>query len=85
MRAVEFDEQNFILSKPKSMSDEDCAPLPIFRDGKTVVSCWELSYEDMQEIKKTGRIYLGVLSGSTQPPVWLSVENPFLDQESEQT
>ena len=79
MRAVEFDEQTYILSKPESMSDEDCAPLPIFRDGKVVISCWELCKEDMDLIKKTGRVYLGVLSGNTQPPVWLSVENPFIE------
>ena len=78
MRPVEFDEQNGTLSKPPSMTDEECLPLPVFRDGKDVISCWELNKEDLEEINKTGKIYLGILSGNTQPPVWLSVENPFI-------
>ena len=78
MRAVEFDEQTVILGKPIGMTDEECAPLPVFRDGEQVISCWELNKEDLEEINKTGKIYLSIFSGKTQPPVWLSIENPFI-------
>jgi len=78
MRPVEFDEQTHILSKPKGVTDEECAPLPVFRDGEQVISCWEFNKEDLEEINRTGRIYLSVVSGHTQPPVWISAESPFI-------
>ncbi len=55
-----------------------------------MVSCWELSGEDLAEIIKTGKIYLSVMSGTqrpTQPPVIITAENPqaigykFVDKE----
>ena len=78
MRPVEFDEMTIVLSKPEGMTDDECMPLPVFRDGKQVVSCWELSKEDLELINQTGRIYLGVVSGKSQPPVFLTVETPFV-------
>ncbi len=78
MRAVDFPERNKVLQKPKGATDEECFDLEIFTDGSQCVSCWELNKEELELIQKTGRIYLGILSGQTQPPVWLSIENPFI-------
>lgn len=77
MRAIEFKEQNAVLGKPAGMTDEECKPLPVFRDGKQCVSVWELSPEELEFINQTKVVYLGVLSGNTQPPVFLTVESPF--------
>lgn len=79
MVPIEFPEQNGCLGKPESMSDEECTPLPVYRDGNQCVSCWQLSDEEIiRLIQNDGKIYLCVLSGITQPPVWLAVDNPFL-------
>jgi len=77
MKPVEFEEANGVLHKPESMTDEECLSLPVFRDGRYCISLWELSEEEKAELLKTGKVWLWVLSGETQPPVLLSVSSPF--------
>jgi len=62
------------------MSDEQCSSLPCFVDNTQVVSCWQLTQEECEEIGRTGKIWLGVLGAST-PPAWLSGINPFQQPE----
>lgn len=83
MLPVNFKEANFTFTKPEGWSDEECMDLPVYR-GLTpspsnrpfLISCWQLSKEDLEEIQKTGKIYLCV-SGYSMPPVSLFTENPF--------
>lgn len=72
-----------ILGKPQGMTDEQCGSLPIFRDieHNQMISCFELTQDEIEEIQKTGRIYLGV-AGMNHPPVWLQVETPFIQLDS---
>jgi len=77
MNPIEFNEQNKVLLKPESMTDEECKSLPVFSNGDECVSCWQLSDEEIEKLKETKCVWLGVLSGSTQPPVFLSVDYPF--------
>jgi len=51
-RGVKFSDMNGELGAPKD--DEDRVnSLPVFRNGSCVVSCWEFSNEEIQEIIKT--------------------------------
>lgn len=82
MIPVEFTESNFTFSKPESMTDESCAPLHVFKGQDTnnnpvIISCWQLSKEDLEEIQKTGKIWLQI-SGIVTPPVSLYTEHPFI-------
>lgn len=77
MKAIEFPQQNKILLKPDDMTDEECFSLPIFSDGKNCISLWELNEQEIQELVRTKRIWLWMVSGHTQPPVLLQVESPF--------
>lgn len=77
MKPIEFNEQNKVLLKPENMTDEECKSLPVFSNGKECISCWQLSDEEIEKLKETKCIWLGVLSGQTQPPVFLNVDNPF--------
>lgn len=70
--AVEFEGQNLILQPPPGA--ENISPLPIFRNGTCCVSCWQLSPEEMAEVQRTGRVYLSVFWGMTQPPVFVGSE-----------
>lgn len=81
MKPINFKQQNTVLEKPENMKDSECSALPTFRDGKQCISCWELSEQDLEEINKTKKVYLGVLSGNTQPPVFLTVQTPFISGE----
>ena len=75
MIATSFDEANAVLSKPAAMSDDDCACLSVLRSIQPnnipiVLSCWKLTKEELEEIQRTGRVWLTVV-GSTMPPVAL--------------
>ncbi len=78
MKGVHFEESTDVLTRPSGMTEEQCGSLPIYRtsDGHCI-SCWELSDEDLETLRRTKRGWLWVWSGKTQPPVSLSVESPF--------
>jgi len=81
MIATSFDESNCVIGKPEDMPHDECDCLSVFvgrqaGDTPVVISCWKLTKEEFEEVKRTGRIWLGVL-GKTMPPVWLSGCSPF--------
>lgn len=78
MKAIEFKEQNAVLKKPESMTDQECSSLPCFMDGRNVISKWELSDKEIEEIIKTKCIYVCVLSGASSPPIRPDVFTPFI-------
>ncbi|WP_128146638.1 hypothetical protein [Sinorhizobium meliloti] len=53
---------------------ENVSDMHTFTNGICSVSCWELSAEELAEINRTGRIFLSVFSGRTQPPVYVGDE-----------
>ncbi|NDV63774.1 hypothetical protein D0T60_00675 [Bacteroides sp. 224] len=59
------------------MTDEECSPLHVWSDGTQCVSCWKPSFIERLKILFTGKIWLGVVSGITQPPVYVSGESVF--------
>ena len=81
-----FEQSNFVYTKPKGWEDEQCMDLPVWKGeapideaGTTqpcIISCWKLSKEDLEEINKTGQIWLSI-TGHGMPPVSLFTENPF--------
>lgn len=72
--AVRFPEANRNLLKPESMTDEECGSLWVYTDGKICISCWKLNLRQRLAVLFTGKVWLGILSGYTQPPVWLDVD-----------
>lgn len=70
MKPTKFKEQNFELGKPESMTDDECVPLPCFRDGQQVISKWELSEDEKAHVAEHGYIWIRVFSGNfSQPPI----------------
>jgi hypothetical protein len=81
MLPTDFEQRNFVYQKPANMTDEECMDLPVFRgvtpDGwPCIISKWKLSKEDLEEIQKTGAIYLSI-TGYGMPPVLLFTEDPW--------
>lgn len=86
MLPTTFEQQNKIYTKPEGWTDEQCSDLPVWHgqapiDDKgnmspAIISCWKLSKEDMEEIQRTGVIWLSI-SSTGMPPVSLFTENPF--------
>lgn len=83
MLPTTFEGSNFTFTKPKDMTDEQCMDLPVFKGQTTdgfpvIISCWKFSKEDLEEIQKTGCIYLSI-TGYGMPPVSLFTENTFAE------
>lgn len=64
-----FDEADCILGPPAGC-EQGVVPLPVKRheDGY-LVSCWQLTPEELELIQKTGKVWLSVWGRTTQPPV----------------
>ena len=71
MVPVDFPESGKVLERPSSMREDECGPLPVFTDNKQCVTCWKPSLKERLSILFHGKVWLGVLWGSTQPPVWI--------------
>lgn len=75
---IGFREANGIIQRPTNLSAVECSSLELFRDGKYCISRWQLTDEELEELKRNGgKIYLEVM-GVTQPPVLISVLTPFV-------
>ena len=83
MKAINFPESNKHLLKPKGWTDDECDSLPVLTNGKICVSCWELSEEEKKQLLETGKIWLMVWSGHTQPPVCLTTIKPIATENPE--
>ena len=86
MLPIAFAESNRVFTKPDSMTDEQCMDLPVWQGkvphdeaGNTYpafIACWRLSKEDLEEIQKTGVVWVSI-TGHCLPPHSLFTENPF--------
>ena len=56
---------------PASMTDDECAPLPVYKTGEHCISCWQPTLRERLSILFYGRVWLWVWFGNTQPPVAL--------------
>lgn len=78
MKPTDFKQSTKVLQRPSTMAESECQSLPVWSDGKQCVSCWKLSFKERIKVLFHGKVWLGVLSGKTQPPVFLSGESVFV-------
>jgi hypothetical protein len=74
MKAVKFKEATKELAKPESMTDMECSSLWVFNDGTQCISKWKLNFRERMSALFFGTIWIGVISGYTQPPIWITSE-----------
>lgn len=84
---VDFPESNFSFTPPPDL--ENCQTLKVWRgkddkDIPTVISVWELTEEELAEIAKTKKVFLGIISPGSIPPVYITGISPFLKPEPPQ-
>lgn len=73
--AVDFPGSNFRFLAPPGR--DDVADLHTFRQpgGPCNVSCWKLTPEELEEVVRTGRVFLSVMSGPAFYPAFLGSES----------
>ena len=71
MKPVKFKEANKNLLKPNNMTDEECSNLWVYTDGEQCISCWKMTIKQRLSALFFGKVWISVLSGQTQPPIWL--------------
>lgn len=77
MKPIDFKQSTKVLQRPSTMAESKCQSLPVWCDGKQCVSCWKPTFKERLNILFGGKVWLGVLSGKTQPPVFLTGEKVF--------
>jgi len=83
MKPIKFKEANKNLSKPNSMTDAECSSLWVFNDGSQCISCWKMSFKQRIKALFFGRVWLSVMSGTTQPPVWVDCAKTVFTKQPE--
>lgn len=69
MKPIDFKERNFIIAE----NQKGVLPLPVYYDGGGVISCWQLSPEEMAEVQRTGVIYIrNVTHGQPLQPMLIT-------------
>jgi hypothetical protein len=85
-----FNESNMLLDSPPGFSPDGCEPLCVHFSNKgssgypEVLSCWKLTQDELNEINKTGRIWVTVI-GCRVPPISVSGLAPFIQTPPEGT
>lgn len=80
--AIDFPERNDWIGKPENLSNNQCYALPISRIITQIpgvmeksqsqpvlahVSCWQLSEEELEEVKRTGKVYVRIIGVTLFP------------------
>lgn len=77
MKPIDFPQSTKVLQRPSTMAESECQSLHVWNDGKQCVSCWKPTVSERIRIAFGGNVWLGVMSGKTQPPVFLLGNSVF--------
>lgn len=86
MKAVEFKQVNVRLAEDQD--EYETLPSYYNRDDKSFTCCFELSEEEIETLKRTGKIYLKQLTfGGQFAPVYCTTEEsevlPMVEKQNE--
>jgi hypothetical protein len=83
-KPIPFDEQNKILRPPSAKPDGmTIIDLPVWSDGTQCVSCWKLSLKERVMALLFGKVWVALLSGHTQPPVYIEACDTYFTRKEE--
>lgn len=68
-----------MLGRSPDKTALEMSQLPIHSTGTACISCWALSAQELEIVKKTGRVWVWVHSAGTQPGINVEANNPFGD------
>ncbi|WP_430254320.1 hypothetical protein [Neorhizobium sp. DAR64872/K0K18] len=70
---IDFEGSNLVMRAPEGA--ENVQNMHVYRTRHSCVSCWTVTPDELAEITMTGRIFLSVLAGGQQPPVYVGSES----------
>lgn len=84
MDPIMFPQANGQFVKPASMTDEQCGTLKVCKTAyesgdPVIISCWQLSPEELEEVNRTGVVWLHVM-GFSMPPVSVEGLSSFTEE-----
>lgn len=85
MKPINFKYSNKILtpsSKEYSTDVNSVSNLHIFTNGEQCVSCWKMSFIERIKAMIFGKVWIAILSGETQPPIFCTVEKEYLREQT---
>jgi len=78
MNPIDFKEKTKVLKKPDGMTDEECRSLAVWNgDKKQCISCWKGNIWDRLRYLFTGKVWIYIWYGQSQPPVYVGTEYPL--------
>ena len=84
MKPIKFKQANKKLSHRPLYKDQECLSLWIYSDGYHCLSCWKMSLKQRLSALFFGRVWVCVLSGHTQPPIWVDcTKTVFIEKKEE--
>ena len=81
MKPVNFKHSNKTLQPSGATYSENVTgvePLHIFTDGEQCVSCWRMTWMERLSLLIFGRVWVAVLTGQTQPPIFVIAAKTYL-------
>lgn len=70
---ADFTGANFTYGPPPGR-EETVGSLRVFKNGRCIVSAWDLTDDELAEIVRTRRVFLSVFSGDVLFPVFVGSE-----------
>lgn len=76
---VEFPGVNLRLNAAPGSEHNVNSGIPAFNNKVSTITCWELSAEELRDILATGKVWVSIMAGSSQPPLFVGSETSVRD------
>jgi hypothetical protein len=64
---VGFEGATHVIRAPEGSTQDEYTDLPVAKDEIQTVSCWRLTPDELEEVKRTGVVWLSILSHIIYP------------------
>lgn len=79
MTPTNFEGSTGVMDTPDGMTCDQVQPIFVRRGGGSVISCWKPNQGEMQEILRTGQVWVAVM-GEHMFPICLMGYRPFEEE-----
>lgn len=86
MKPTKFDLANKTLNPSGAQYSENVVgveSLHVWSDGEQAVSCWRMTWRERLSAMIYGRVWVAVLAGGTQPPMYAEAASTYFRESNE--